>query len=184
MTLKNFSINEIKIDEHLKLRQHIPQKDARAFFDIYSDQEAFKYFERDTYPGDKYSDDFIKVMESRIKGFARKNDYAWVVEYEGLAIGQIQLYDFQTKNTACTIGYFLKREYWNRGINTRCVKAVCDFAFHEMNLVRIEAYAHVDNIASNRSLEKAGFALEGCLKKKWLIRGEFCDVNLWALTAD
>ena len=53
-----------------------------------------------------------------------------------------------------------------------------------MNLVRIEAYAHVDNIASNRSLEKAGFRLEGCLKKKWLIRNQFCDVNLWALTSE
>ncbi len=53
-----------------------------------------------------------------------------------------------------------------------------------MNLVRIEAYAHVDNAASNRSLEKAGFRLEGCLKKKWLIRNQFYDVNLLALTAE
>ncbi len=59
-----------------------------------------------------------------------------------------------------------------------------DFALHDMNLVRIEAYAHVDNTASNRSLEKAGFRLEGCLKKKWLIRNQFCDVNLWALTTE
>ena len=53
-----------------------------------------------------------------------------------------------------------------------------------MGLVRIEAYAHVDNAASNRSLEKAGFRLEGRLKKKWLIDHEFCDVKLWALTAE
>ena len=86
--------------------------------------------------------------------------------------------DFRTKNTACTIGYFLKREYWNRGFNTRCVKAVCDFALHDMDLVRIEAYVHADNIASNRSLGKAGFGLEGRLGKKWLIRNQFCDVNL------
>ncbi len=28
-----------------------------------------------------------------------------------------------------------------------------------------EDYAHVNNAASNRSLEKAGFRLEGCLRK-------------------
>ncbi len=156
----------------------------KAFFRIYSDRDAFRFFDRETYPGDQFTDAFVKVMDSRIKGFNRKNDYAWVVEYDREPIGQIQLYDFQTKNTACTIGYFLKRAYWNRGINTRCVQAVCDFALHDMNLVRIEAYAHVDNIASNRSLEKAGFRLEGCLRKKWLIRNQFCDVNLWALTAE
>ena len=46
-----------------------------------------------------------------------------------------------------------------------------------MNLVCIEAYIHMENAASKRSLEKAGFRLEGCVKKKWLIRNQFCDVN-------
>ncbi len=49
----------------------------------------------------------------------------------------------------------------------------CFKEFHE-----IEIDEHI------RSLEKAGFRLEGCLKKKWLIRDQFCDVNLWALTAE
>ena len=74
------------------------------------------FFDQETYPVDRFTEAFEKVMDSRIKGFNRKNDYAWVVEYDVEPIEQIQLYDFQTKNTACTIGYFLKREYWNRGI--------------------------------------------------------------------
>ena len=131
--------------------------DFGSIFRICSDRDAFRLFERETDPGDRYTDGFVKVLESRIKGFSRKNDYSWVIEYDREPIGQIQLYDFQTKNTAFVIGYFLKRDYWNRGINTECVKAVCDFAIHEMNLVRIEAYAHVENAASNRSLGKAGF---------------------------
>ncbi len=176
--------HEIGIDEHIRLRRHHPQQDAEAFFGIYSDRDAFGFFGRETYPGDQFTESFVKVLDSRIKGFDRKNDCAWVIEYDGEPIGQIRLYDFQTKNTACTIGYFLKRAYRNRGINTRCVKAVCDFALRDMNPVRIEAYVHVDNIASKRSLEKAGFTLEGRLRKKWLIRNRFCDVNLWALTAD
>ena len=176
--------HEIEVDEHIRLRRHIPERDAEAFFRIYSDRDAFRFFGRDTDPGERYTEGFVKVLESRIKGFARKNDYSWVVEYDGEPIGQIQLYDFLTKNTACTIGYFLKREYWNRGINTACVKAVCDFATRDMGLVRIESYVHVDNTASNRSLEKAGFMLEGRLRKKWLIYHEFCDVNLWALTSE
>ena len=53
-----------------------------------------------------------------------------------------------------------------------------------MNLVRMEAYVHLDNIAADRPLEKAGFRPEGRLRKKWLIRNPFCDVNLWALTAE
>ncbi len=66
----------------------------------------------------------------------------------------------------------------------RVQQEVCDFAFHDLNLVRIETYVHVDNAASNRSMEKAGFWPEGCLQKKWIIGNRFCDVNLWALTAE
>ena len=61
------------------------------------------------------------------------------------------------------------------GENMSC--ADCFKEFHE-----IEIDEH--NIASNRSLEKAGSRLEGCLKKKWLIRNQFCDANLRALTAE
>ena len=64
--------HEIEIDEHIRLRQHHPQQDAEVFFHIYSDRDAFRFFERETYPGDRYTDGFVKVLESRIKGFNRK----------------------------------------------------------------------------------------------------------------
>ncbi len=89
------AFHEIEIDNHIRLRRHQPQQDAEAFFHICSDRDAFRFFGRETYPGDQYTDAFVHVLESRIKGFRRKNEYAWVIEYDGEPIGQIQLYDFQ-----------------------------------------------------------------------------------------
>ena len=34
----------IRVDEDIYLRQHEPEKDARPFWEIYSDEENFKYF--------------------------------------------------------------------------------------------------------------------------------------------
>lgn len=172
--------HEITIDDQIRLRQHRPEQDAESFFTIYQDQEAFQHFGGYSYPGETFHSDYKKVLESRIKGFNSKRDYSWVVDYKGKAIGQIQLYDFENNNTLCTIGYFLSREFWNQGINTRCIKAVSEFAIHNMKIERIEAYANVENIASNRSLEKAGYSFEGCLRKKSYINKQFHDVNLWS----
>ncbi len=119
--------HEIEIDKHLRLHRHHPHQDAETFFRVCGNRDAFRFFDCYTWPGDRFTDACVKVPNSRIKGFDIKNDFTWTVDC-GEPIGKIRLYDFKTKNTACTIGYFLKRECRNRGINTRCVKAVCDFA--------------------------------------------------------
>ena len=43
--------HEIEVDEHIRLRRHIPERDAEAFFRIYSDRDAFRFFGRNTDPG-------------------------------------------------------------------------------------------------------------------------------------
>ena len=35
--------HEIEVDEHIRLRRHIPERDAEAFFRIYSDRDAFRF---------------------------------------------------------------------------------------------------------------------------------------------
>lgn len=55
--------------------------------------------------------------------------------------------------------------------------AVCRFGIETMGLERIEAFAHVDNIGSNRTLQKAGFVREGMFRKRFEIDGKLFDCN-------
>ena len=122
----------------------------------------------------------IRVLQSRIKGFNGKREYSWVVTYQGQVIGQIQLFNFFNYNTCAEVGYFIKKSYWNRGINTKVLKAVCRFGIETMGLERIEAFAHVDNIGSNRTLQKAGFMNEGMLRKRIEINRKLFDCNVYS----
>jgi hypothetical protein len=54
------------------LRRHQPEQEAEEFFQIYSDRDAFRFFGRETWPGDKYTNAFVKVLDSRIKEFIWK----------------------------------------------------------------------------------------------------------------
>jgi len=174
----------IRVDEYIDLRQHEPEQDARPFWEIYNDEDNFTYFGGYRKPRDWNEEVEIRVQQSRIKGFKGKREYAWVVTYQGTVIGQIQLFHFFNHNTCAEVGYFIKKAYWNRGINTKVLKAVCRFGIETMGLERIEAFAHVDNIGSNRTLQKAGFVMEGTLRKRFEVKGQLFDCHVYSFEKD
>lgn len=171
----------IRVDQNIYLRQHKPEKDARVFWEIYSDEENFKYFGLYRRLEEWSEEREIRAVVSRIKGFKGKREYSWVITFKGEAIGQIQLFNFYNHNTCAEVGYFIKRKYWNQGINTKVLMAVCKFGIEVMGFERIEAIVHVDNIGSNRSLQKAGFRKEGLMKKRFWLNGKVEDGNMYSL---
>ncbi|XP_058193342.1 uncharacterized protein LOC131310371 [Rhododendron vialii] len=75
------------------------------------------------------------------------------------------------------IGYVLGSKYWGKGIATRAVKKVAAEIFVEWpHLVRLEGFVDVDNIASQKVLEKAGFQKGGVLRKFYIQKGRARDV--------
>lgn len=174
----------IKVDEEIDLRQHEPEKDAKPFWEIYRDEENFRYFSGYKKPHDWNEEGEIRTEASRLKGFKGKREYSWVITFHGEVIGQIQLFNFSNYNTCAEVGYFIKRKYWNRGINTKVLKAVCRFGFEIMGFERIEAIAHVDNTGSNRTLQKAGFTMEGTMRKRFMLKGRAEDGNMYSITKE
>ncbi len=58
------------------------------------------------------------------------------------------------------VGYWLGEPFWGRGIATRAVLAVVQYAFMRMDVARLQGHVFEWNPASCRVLEKAGFRLE------------------------
>jgi len=55
------------------------------------------------------------------------------------------------------LGYRLRKEYWGKGIATEASIKSLRYGFKDRNLEKIGAGADIDNIASNRVLQKVGF---------------------------
>ena len=73
------------------------------------------------------------------------------------------------------IGYWVDRNYANRGFTTQAVKLVTSFGFSQLGLHRIEINVRPENAASCRVAEKAGFVLEGHRKEFLHIDGAWRD---------
>ncbi|HEY7301140.1 MAG TPA: GNAT family protein [Xanthobacteraceae bacterium] len=81
---------------------------------------------------------------------------------------------------ACTLGYWMGRNYARRGYMTAAVRAVIPFAFEALRLHRIEAACIPANVASIRLLEKTGFQREGFARQYLCIDGTWQDHLLFA----
>jgi RimJ/RimL family protein N-acetyltransferase len=79
------------------------------------------------------------------------------------------------------IGYWVVAGARRRGIATRALRLLCDWAFEALGLARLELTVHPPNAASRRVAEKAGFECEGLLRAYRAQRGKRVDLLLYSL---
>lgn len=82
--------------------------------------------------------------------------YAIMEAPAGPVIGMI---DARPKESAVDIGYVLARSYWGRGFMPEAIAALTAQA-HALGFARVQAHCDVENLPSQRALEKAGFTRE------------------------
>jgi RimJ/RimL family protein N-acetyltransferase len=105
----------------------------------------------------------------------------WAIAVDDAAVGGIGLQLGQDiERVSAEIGYWLGQAHWGRGLATAAVRAVTDYAFAQFGLTRIFAVPFAANGASIRVLEKAGFTLEGHLRRSAVKDGVICDQRLYA----
>lgn len=77
----------------------------------------------------------------------------------GALLGAAGLRIFRPRRASCEIGYWVAPDVRGRGIAPRAVGLLAGWALRTLRLERIELTPDVDNRASHRVAEKAGFAL-------------------------
>jgi [ribosomal protein S5]-alanine N-acetyltransferase len=83
-----------------------------------------------------------------------------------------------------TIGYWVDRPRNGRGLATAAVEEVVAYMFGDLGLHRAEAATLVENVASQRVLEKAGFERIGLARRYLRIDEEWRDFFLFQRLAD
>ena len=73
------------------------------------------------------------------------------------------------------IGYWIDRNFANRGFTTQAVELLTEYGFSQLGLHRIEINVRPENGASCRVAEKAGFEFEGYRKAYLHIDGAWRD---------
>jgi ribosomal-protein-alanine N-acetyltransferase len=96
-------------------------------------------------------------------------------------IGSVGVSGVNRNHNRIEASYDLAKEYWGKGIMSKALKAVIKYAFEEMQINRIEAYAMPENVASQKVLEKCGFHFEGILRQHRFHKGEYVDIGIYSI---
>lgn len=158
-----FEIFPILETNRFILRQ-VKDGDCGDIYDIYSEKEAVKY--QQTNPMTTI-EQAKKSVEAFLRGFNEKRFIRWcITEKEAdKVLGLITLNNFDRNNSSATIGYMLNKRYWRKNIMSEVGEKVINYGFKTLNLHRIEASIHPDNIASIKLCSKLGFLEEGLRKE-------------------
>lgn len=72
--------------------------------------------------------------------------------------GLAEFYGYRAALRKTCVGYRLMERFWGRGIATEALALMVDYLFGQTDILLITASTMVDNHASERVLEKSGFA--------------------------
>src|SRR5271157_2741228 len=78
-------------------------------------------------------------------------------------------------------GYWISEAYWGRGFATEAALCASAYAFAQFDFERLQASVLEWNEPSRRVLEKAGFTLEGRLRKNCVKEGRVADSWIYGL---
>ncbi len=133
---------------------------------------------RDAFPH-PYSLADAKAFLSRVIRIEPRTYFAIATDQE--AIGSIGLMPGEDVHRfTAELGYWLAEPFWDKGVMTKAVRALSEYAFEELGLHRIFAEPYTTNTASARVLEKSGFTLEGVIRANAFKDRRVLDQYLYA----
>jgi RimJ/RimL family protein N-acetyltransferase len=117
----------------------------------------------------------------------QENRASWaaVDDGTGALLGAVSLHSVDVVQNDASIGYWTAAAARGRGVAAVAVDAACRWAFGALPIDRIELCHAVENAASGRVAEKAGFTYEGRLRRSYRYGdGVKHDELLWARLSD
>jgi len=125
-------------------------------------------------------------MHRGMAGMATGTDLALVISdaRSDEPIGTIGLHEINRATERAVAGYVLARESRGTGLGRRALRLLCEFAFRELRLARVEVTIEESNAASRATAESIGFKEEGLLRSYMRIAGQRRDMLMYGLLPD
>lgn len=83
------------------------------------------------------------------------------IEYKGVPVGEITIWNINEKNKTCMISYWVDEEFRRNKIATYAVVLVTDYCLVDLEMQEIEAPVQEGNEASKELLKKLSYTLAG-----------------------
>ncbi|HOI48205.1 MAG TPA: GNAT family protein [Prolixibacteraceae bacterium] len=110
----------------------------------------------------------------------KERDDVYCIWYKGEFAGLIGYKDSDPINHKTEIGYWLARHMQGKGIMTRCVEKLTDFAFRNLKRNRVQIKVAVGNAKSAAIPKRLGFRYEGTERDGEFHTRRYLDLEIYS----
>jgi RimJ/RimL family protein N-acetyltransferase len=103
-----------------------------------------------------------------------------VVDGDGAFLGLALAFGIDREGQQLELGYVVAPHARGRGVATRSLQLLTDWAFAELDALRIELWISVSNEPSKRVADHAGYRYEGTLRSFHFKQGVRDDFEVWS----
>lgn len=176
---KQFPVLKTK---RLTLRE-FNQGDLSSLIKYYSDESSMEHYDIDPVTTEEYG---LYMLNMFIDRFRNNTGIRWAIELNETkeVIGDIGFNEYDGWNQKSDIGYFIRKDYWRKGLISEAVSPVIEWAFKKLDILelnRIEAETTLTNTPSINLLKKFNFKEEGILRKSRNFRNKIIDIRMFSL---
>jgi RimJ/RimL family protein N-acetyltransferase len=119
-----------------------------------------------------------------VKGFV-EDGLPWVgIWDDGKMVGGVLFFPVESRILSTEVGYWLSEGATGRGLVTRAVNAMLDYAFATLGLHRVALQAEVGNEKSLAVARRLGFTEEGIRRAASVNQGQYVDMLAFSLLAE
>jgi ribosomal-protein-serine acetyltransferase len=170
----------IKIDEELELRQ-LEKGDSKDIFRTIDSQREYLGKWLPFVEFTKKESDSEEFVDSVLSVPTEKSEYIFTIRKCNEFAGLIGFKDSDRLNKKTEIGYWLSEGFQKQGIVTKAVEKLCEYAFNELDMNRVQIKCAVGNVPSKNVPKRMGFKLEGIERQGELLSGNiFTDLEIYS----
>ncbi|MBP3041791.1 GNAT family N-acetyltransferase [Bacillaceae bacterium Marseille-Q3522] len=129
-------------------------------------------------------DDTKTFIGTSLNDFAANKSLHTVILFHNEMVGTASFNHFDWANKSTSIGYWLDKSYHGKGIMTKVVSGLIDYAFNELKLNRVEIRAASQNKKSRAIPERLGLVKEGCIRQAEWLYDHFVDHIVYGMLAE
>jgi len=156
--------------------RRVEESDLEIIYLWYQDPEFVSFFSPESVfiTRSQIKDFLANTIRTHIENSVRID---FVVENrEGVPVGLADLTAISYHSQHATFSVGIDKKYQDRGYGIESMTLILDFAFRELNLIKVSAHIYKENEKAMDQAIRFGFKQEGILRRETFFRGNFHDL--------
>lgn len=171
----------IRVDDETLLRRPTVEDAGQLFALFDANREHLSRWDGPWLDTIKTVADQRAAIRDHLRPGAEDIDLFLLVIYRGMLVGTVSVRGLGSTDKLGHLGFGLSTTAQGRGIMTRSLRAVLDYAMRERGMKRMNIQAATGNLRSRAVAARLGFTFMGVDRRSLVVRGRYIDKAVYVM---